>query len=343
MVSGSSAAWGATLGRPRAAGRQHSQAKPRGRPLCYPRQAMSADAWNPTQYERFRAERAQPFFDLLALVQPTPGMRVVDLGCGTGELTAELHARLGARETLGIDRSAAMLERCVAHARPGLSFAPGDIAAFAATAGAPATGATTTEATATAASPAATPTAATGFDLIFSNAALHWVPDHEGLLARLAAALADGGQLAVQVPANHDHPAPRTATELAAEEPFAGALAAAACGGEAPHNAVLRPEAYAALLDRLGFAEQHVRLQVYAHHLASREAVVEWVRGTTLTAYEQRLSPALFGEFLERYRARLLPRLADVRPLFFPFKRILLWGRRPPGGRDDGTARGASE
>ena len=212
--------------------------------------------------------------------------------------------------TVGIDGSERMLAKSTAFARAGLRFERGDIADF---------------------------TTPRWYDLIFSNAALHWVPDHEPLLARLTAALAAGGQLAVQVPANHDHPAHRTATELAAEAPFAGALAAAARGDRGgrgdsgPHNAVLRPEVYAALLDRLGFVEQHVRLQVYAHHLESRDAVVEWVRGTTLTSYEQRLSPELFGRFLERYRERLLPRLADDRPFFYPFQRILLWARRPVG------------
>src|SRR5262245_47830693 len=76
--------------------------------------------WNPCQYERFRNERSQPFFDLLDLVQPRPEMRVVDLGCGTGELTRELHRRLAARETVGIDNSPAMLARTAAFAGDGL-------------------------------------------------------------------------------------------------------------------------------------------------------------------------------------------------------------------------------
>ena len=70
---------------------------------------MRDDAWDPGQYLKFGAQRAQPFFDLLALVDPVPGGEVVDLGCGTGELTARLHAHTGARHTLGIDSSAAML------------------------------------------------------------------------------------------------------------------------------------------------------------------------------------------------------------------------------------------
>ena len=71
----------------------------------------SSPDWNPAQYERFRDERARPFFDLLDLVQPRPELRVVDLGCGTGELTRELHEQLSARETIGIDNSPAMLAK----------------------------------------------------------------------------------------------------------------------------------------------------------------------------------------------------------------------------------------
>jgi trans-aconitate 2-methyltransferase len=259
---------------------------------------MPRDAWNPSQYERFAAERRQPFDDLRALVEPEPGMRIVDLGCGTGELTAELHEAFAARETLGIDRSAKMLERSTRFARPGLRFAPGDIAAF---------------------------SADREWDLLFSNAALQWVGEHEHLVPRLAAALAPGGQLAIQVPANFDHASHRVAAEVAAEEPFAQALE----GRPARVLGVLAPEAYATLLDRCGFARQHVRLQVYGHHLASRDEVVEWVRGTLLTAYEDALPPGLFPLFLERYRERLLPRLPDTRPFFFPFKRLLLWARLP--------------
>ena len=74
----------------------------------------AVDAWDPGQYERFAAERAAPFHDLLSLVRPVPGGRVVDLGCGGGELTAQLHRRLEAGETLGLDSSPAMLERAAA-------------------------------------------------------------------------------------------------------------------------------------------------------------------------------------------------------------------------------------
>jgi trans-aconitate 2-methyltransferase len=160
--------------------------------------------------------------------------------------------------------------------------------------------------------------------VVFSNAALHWLPDHRALLARLAGLLAAGGQLAVQMPANDDHLSHRVAAELAAEAPFAAAL-----GGYRRDWPVQPPEWYAILLDRLGLAAQHVRLQVYLHRLAGPEEVVEWVKGTLLTDYERRLPAELFEAFLGRYRERLLERLEDERPYRYAFKRILLRAERP--------------
>jgi trans-aconitate 2-methyltransferase len=71
-----------------------------------------------------------------------------------------------------------------------------------------------------------------------------------------------------------------------------------------------------------------VRLQVYAHRLDKRDDVVEWVKGTLLTAYEQRMAPEVFRTFLDRYTERLLPRLSPERPFFYPFKRLLFWAAR---------------
>ena len=150
------------------------------------------------------------------------------------------------------------------------------------------------------------------------------MPDHPALLARLAGLLAPGGRLAVQVPANFDQPAHVAAAELAAEEPWRSRL-----DGDVPVPAALSPVEYARLLHRAGLGDAHVRLQVYGHLLASREDVVEWVKGTLLNAYLPRLAPALRGEFLEAYRQRLLPRLEDERPFHFPFQRILFAASRP--------------
>jgi len=257
---------------------------------------MSTDTWNPSQYERFAAERARPGADLLALVDPVPGGTVVDLGCGTGELTARLHERTGAAVTLGIDSSPAMLERAAAHATAGLRFELGDIAEF----GAPA-----------------------AYDVVFANAALHWVPGHEQLLRRLTDSLRPGGQLAVQVPANTDHPSHALAFEIAQEPPFEVAVDEA--------TPILAPEAYATLLDDLGFEDVHVRVQVYGHHLASTAEVVEWTKGTTLTRFQRMLTPERYSQFVDNYRDRLLAVLGDRSPYFYTFKRLLFWGKLPDG------------
>jgi trans-aconitate 2-methyltransferase len=257
------------------------------------------DAWDPAQYERFARERRQPFDDLLTLVAPLPGGRAVDLGCGPGELTVELHHHTGAATTLGLDSSAAMLER--APTVDGVRFEVGDLTTF---------------------------TDDEPLDLVVASASLQWVPDHEVLLPRLASLLAPGGQLAVQMPNNHDHPSHTVITEVATEEPFASALGGGALPDPVAVN-VLRPERYAELLHSLGFATQHVRLQVYGHVLESSAEVVDWTRGTSLTRYKQALPGDLYERFVDRYRERLVARLGDRRPYFFAFKRILVWGRLP--------------
>src|SRR6185295_20018702 len=125
-----------------------------------------------------------------------------------------------------------------------------------------------------------------GYDLILSNAAFHWVEDHAALVEGLAAALAPSGQLAFQVPAQHDELSHRIADELTGVEPFRTAF-----GGWHRPQPVLTPEAYARLLYRCGFEDPNVRLIVYPHVLASRDQVVEWMKGTLLTEFERHLPP----------------------------------------------------
>jgi len=257
------------------------------------------DGWSPEQYERFRNERQQPFDDLLALCDPVHGGRVVDLGCGTGDLTTILHRSMQAARTLGIDSSPAMLARAQSgHADvPGLSFALGDIATW----------------------------LGEGVDLVFANASLQWVNDHLDLLARMRTALAPDGQLAFQVPANFRHPSHVLARVVANEPPFIDAL-----DGDVPEDRgrfVFSPELYADLLYELGAVDQVVRMEVYGHELASTGEVVEWVRGTLLTPFRRRLTPELFDQFVERYREVLVEELGDQEPYFYGFCRILCWAR----------------
>jgi trans-aconitate 2-methyltransferase len=245
-------------------------------------------SWSPDQYERFRAERKQPFLDLVSLIERRPRMRVVDLGCGTGDLTRELHETLGASETVGIDDSETMLLKSGHFQGEMLRFERGNIEAF---------------------------VTDQPYDLVFSNAALHWIPAHEQLLVRLTNFLATDGQIAIQMPANDTHPSHSVAAEVAREFGLT----------ERPAY-VLEPERYADLLYRLGYKRQHVRLHVYGHALPSSDDVVEWVRGALLTYYEAQLDAAKYAEFLETYRSRLKNVLSGERPFFYTYKRVLLWG-----------------
>ena len=252
------------------------------------------DAWQPDQYARFRDEREQPFHDLLALVSPVPGGRVVDLGCGTGVLTRVLHEHTQAAETVGLDRSDAMLDKSAQHIGDGVRFERGDIREF----------------------------ADSGLDVVFANASLQWVEDHETLFPRLAATLRPGGQLAVQMPANEDHPSHAVARQVAQEAPHSDVL-----DGFVYRHSIHSPEWYAERFARLGFAEQHIRMQVYLHRLPGPEDVIEWVKGSLLTGYRDRLSAEDYEAFLADYRERLISVLPDERPFLYPFKRILLWAR----------------
>jgi len=248
--------------------------------------------WDPSVYERFVAERERPFLDCLGLVRRRPHLDVVDLGCGTGKLTAQLYDALGDARVLGLDSSDEMLaEAASLPSREGLHFALGTIEGFA--------------------------DAGERYDLIFSHAALHWVEDHRRLLPRLLARLKPGGQLVAQMPSNHRHPSQVELRKLAAEEPFVSAL-----GGWRREVPVLEIDDYASLLFEAGAAPT-VLEKVYPHVLATAADVVGWQRGTALVPYRERLPTSLYTELEDR----LLQRMKECypgSPVFFGFRRILM-------------------
>ncbi len=256
------------------------------------RKDLPGSPWDPDQYGLFSAEREQPFWDLAGLLEAGKGASLVDLGCGDGRLTAALHRRIGAGRTLGVDSSPEMLSRAASAAGAEVSFTSGDIATW----------------------------HGSGVDIVFSNAALQWVGNHAAVLGRWRESLAAGGQLAVQVPSNWDHPSHLVLTELARER----------LGDNAPPDPVaanvLKPEEYSSLLYQLGFKRQQVRMQVYAHVLPDAAALVEWMKGTSMNRVKELLVPHEYAEFVELYKARILERFGCRKPFFYPFKRILMWG-----------------
>lgn len=254
--------------------------------------------WDPKQYEKFERERNQPFFDLIQLIHPLDHPRVIDLGCGSGSLTKIAHEKFQASFTLGIDDSKEMLTKALTLESQNLQFKEHHIQTF---------------------------TSSEPFNLIISNAALQWLPDHEAIFKKLICLLAPEGQIAIQMPANQNYPTHVVAAELAAEEPFKRALK----NRGYPIAHVLTMEQYAQLLDQLGFENQVVRLQLYNHFLESTASIIEWVKGSLLTYYKSYLDPDLYEQFFKEYQKRLLERLGWSEPFFFPMKRLFLWGQLP--------------
>ena len=227
--------------------------------------------WDPDRYEQFSRERYAPFEDLIKLVQVREGLRVIDLGCGTGELTRRLADALPESDVVGVDSSPEMLSRAQEQARPGLRFEPGTIESVAGE-----------------------------WDLIFSTAAIQWAEDHPALVPRLFGLLRPGGQLVVQIPSNFSHPTNVFIDETAGEEPFREALA-----GWLHRWPVLTVDAYAELLYAHGGEELTIFEKVYPHVLDDTDALATWMSGTALVPYFERMPETLHEPFMERYRERL--------------------------------------
>jgi len=250
--------------------------------------------WDPVQYARYSSERNRPFFDLTARLDVGSPRTVVDLGCGSGELTRTLAERWPQASVHGIDSSAEMIDRAPAAA--GLSFTVGNAEDF----------------------------DATGTDVLISNALLQWVPQHETLLARWSEQLNPGGWLAFQVPANFDAPSHRLMRDLAGSPAWRDRLDGLLRGTDA----VATPSGYLDLLLR-----QNLRAEVwqteYLHVLPGPDPVLEWVRGTALRPVLNALPEADAAAFVAEYAAALR-RAYPQRPYgtVLPFTRTFAVARK---------------
>ncbi|WP_353719360.1 methyltransferase domain-containing protein [Dyadobacter sp. 676] len=249
-------------------------------------------AWNPDTYNRFKSERSAPFYDLLSLLKVRPGLEVIDLGCGTGELTANLADRLPDSRVLGVDSSEEMLGNSRQVGGSTLSF---ECIAIENQLG-----------------------RSQRWDVVFSNAALQWVPDHEALFPQIISKIKPGGQLLVQMPAQYHNLTNRLLDELARETPYAEAY-----HGWNRVSPVLEIDRYAEILFENGGKAIQVFEKIYPLVPDDVDALLTWVSGTALIPYLERLSEPLKRRFREDYRA-LLARHFPKAPVFYPFKRILI-------------------
>ena len=251
--------------------------------------------WDPQQYGKFAAERGRPFLDLLARVEADAPQRVVDLGCGSGQLTALLAQRWPDAQVEGIDSSPEMIAAAPAGDR--LSFRVGDLVDW----------------------------DPTGTDVIISNATLQWVPTHRELISQWAAALPSGGWLALQVPGNFDAFSHVLMRSLAESRRWAPSL----LGILRHDDAVGPPESYALLMLAAGLRVD-VWSTTYVHQLDGPDAVLEWVRGTGLRPIMQALPPESYALFEAEYAEQLRQAYpATAHGTLFPFRRVFAVGTRP--------------
>jgi len=249
-------------------------------------------AWNPDIYNKFKEERYAPFYDLLNLCRVGPGINGIDLGCGTGELTLKLADYLPGSHITGIDSSNEMLEKATAFQSSRVNFICKPIQDQI--------------------------KEETIFDLIFSNAALQWLDNHHQLIPEIIRRVNKGGQLAIQVPSNHDHFTHVFLKELAVYDPYKSFLA-----DRLRNSTVLSINEYAQIFFDHRATENIVFEKVYPHILKDSDAIFDWVSGTALIPYLEILPSALREQFRNDYRKGLAERFKGS-PVFYPFKRILM-------------------
>ena len=258
--------------------------------------------WDPGQYHRFADHRLRPALELLDRVPIAGASLVYDLGCGSGNVTRIIAERFSGARVAGVDVSNEMLARA-AEAPSRIEWTRADIAEW---------------------EPDRAP------ELIYSNAALHWVDDHAALFPGLFGLLAPGGCLAVQMPLSYSMPSHVLMRETLAD----GGVDGSRLGDEALAAAVARKWVLDAgeYYDLLAREAESVDLweTEYIQRLEGEDPVLEWVRATGLRPILNGLRGAERERFVAVYRERLrlaYPQHAGGHTLY-PFRRLFMVAMR---------------
>jgi trans-aconitate 2-methyltransferase len=248
-------------------------------------------SWDPVQYAKFADHRLRPALDLLARVPGDAPARVVDLGCGSGQVTTRLAERWPAARITGVDSSREML--AAAPTGRGIEWREADLGQWRADG---------------------------PVDVLYSNAALHWLGDHDALFPHLLGQLGDGGVLAVQMPRNFSAPSHATAHEMALSPRWRARL-----GPLVRPVPVADPGVYYDLLAP-GATRVDIWETEYLQALTGARPVLEWIKGTWLRPFLAELTSEEGAEFEEEYARRVAPAYsprADGVTLL-PFRRLFI-------------------
>ncbi|VXB34210.1 Trans-aconitate 2-methyltransferase [Arthrobacter sp. 9V] len=266
--------------------------------------------WDPSKYVEFGNHRDRPFHDLVARVRSVEPGKVVDLGCGPGNLTATLADRWPMARVVGIDSSEDMLRKADSLRRQalpqhsheqqpgGLTFEQGDIAEW-------------------------YPDADT--DVVVTNAALQWVPGHQEMLAGWLRHLKPGAWFAMQVPGNFTSPSHTLMRQLAESSEWSGRLS-----GVLRHDGVVgSPADYLGIMLDAGCAADAWET-TYQQVLQGEDPVLEWVRGTGLRPVLAALTAEEAADFEAEYSALLREAYPSTsHGTVFPFRRIFAVAHKP--------------
>lgn len=249
--------------------------------------------WNPDIYNQFKEKRYEPFYDLLSHVHVGSGRHILDLGCGTGELTKIVADKFPATTVLGVDTSAEMLAK--APHQPNISFAQRSIEEQL--------------------------QLANKWDLIIANASLQWVSDHPDLFPGIISKLLPGDQLAVQMPSQKENLLNQLLYELVHETPWFEAL-----NGVIHHSPVLSLDDYTQLMFSNSAKEVLIYQKVYPIIAESIGTLYDFISGSALVPYMETLQEPLKSAFTVAFKNRIASRFTSS-PMVYSFKRIIIVAR----------------
>lgn len=255
--------------------------------------------WNADLYEQFGRERLQPSIDLAAKIEGAPNT-ILDVGCGSGMSTLCLRNRFPNAAITGVDLSAGMLEKAK-QLSLNVDFLQKDCSQSIEELG--------------------------KFDLVFSNAFLQWLDNQEVFLCNIRSNMNENAVLAMQIPAFHQMKISEVIVD-AANQCFPKCFSGRFSTIRVVRNLSMRQ--YYDMFTRY-FSDVTVWKIDYVHQFDNSDRIVEFVKGTALIPYMERLNEAECAQFLaelKKQTKRAYP-TSENGTVLFPFERMFFIAKAP--------------